>query len=151
MEKKRATLSDYFKYKNIRDYVQGTYNYFFKNTIEQHKKEQAFHRALLCKPCLNAGSCEHCGCATPHLFFAPNKTDAGNKWGVMLEAAEWEEYKKENNINIDDTEKNVIDAIKQNNTDANNMLEESSDLIHFPSVPEYTDDLKEILKDDTKG
>jgi hypothetical protein len=77
--KKRPSMADYFRYKNIRDYVQGTYNYFFKENIEQYKKEQAFYRAFLCSSCLNNGSCFHCGCSTPALFFAPNKTDANNK------------------------------------------------------------------------
>lgn len=76
---KRPSISDYFKYKNIRDYVQGTYNYYFKDNIETHRREQAFYRAYLCKPCLDNGKCMHCGCATPHLFFAPNKVDANGK------------------------------------------------------------------------
>lgn len=77
---------------NIRNYIQGTY-YNFLNGHEltpTHIKEQAFYRASLCEDCLKQGSCPHCGCSTPALFFSPLKEDALKKWGPMVSKEEWE-------------------------------------------------------------
>jgi hypothetical protein len=148
MEIKRPTLTDYLNYKNVRDYVQGTFNYFFEDNLPSYKKEQAFYRAFLCSPCLTEGRCSHCGCSTPHLFFAPNKSDAQDKWGPMIEEKEWEEFKKENIIDTDNIRIIVTGIIKENDNKAKRMKEEMPELESFAPVPEYTNNLKEILKEE---
>jgi|TARA_R110000851_G_scaffold329243_2_gene500941 hypothetical protein len=78
----------------IKDFLQGNLNYHNKKHLPQHIQEQAEFRAFLCKPCLAKGGCPHCGCRTPHLFYAPNKTDALNRWGPMMTSTAWETYKE---------------------------------------------------------
>lgn len=141
---KRMPIAEYFKFKNVRDYVQGTYNHFFKEDIKTHIREQAMYRASLCNKCLINGSCMHCGCSTPGVFFAPNKVDANNKWGAMLGEKNWELYKVENNIDISVITKEVEDAIKINNKITEDMLKANPALEHYPNT-EYSDDLKELI------
>ena len=104
MQKNKIKTTDYFKFNNIKNFVQGNWNklkqdsYFLK--LDVHIQEQAIYRASLCRDCFNSTSCLVCGCAVPQLFYAPNKEDANDKWGKMLSETEWEEFKKSNNIDV---------------------------------------------------
>jgi hypothetical protein len=95
-------LRDILNPKNIKHFIEGNYMMWkdqLTNTgIAKHYKEQAIYRALLCKPCLENGSCTECGCKTPNMFFSITKEDALGNWGEMLEQEEWEAFKKHNNI-----------------------------------------------------
>lgn len=98
---------DFFKIKNIRNYIDGNLNFIkFSNDIDvkTHILEQAFYRLYLCQDCYLNKSCTECGCSTPEMFFAPKKEDAKGKWGVMLEDTEWQLFKIENNIDINKLE-----------------------------------------------
>lgn len=102
---------DIFNLKNIKNFAEGTLNYIkFKNEntsnsvffkkLEDHVKEQAFYRAYLCQKCLSNGACIRCGCKTPEMFFSPKKVDSEGKWREMLNKEEWEQFKKDNNIEL---------------------------------------------------
>lgn len=105
---------------NIRDFVQGNYmmlkDSLTNKGIQEHYKEQAIYRAMLCKPCLLNGSCTVCKCKTPNMFFSFHKVDAGGKWGAMMELPEWEAYKEENDIK---DLPNSFELIKELNTELN--------------------------------
>jgi len=91
-------------FNNIKDFVQGYYNYFRNylddESLPKHVREQALYRAMQCVGCLNNGKCTECGCATPAMFFSPGKEDSLGRWGKMIDSAEWEIFKSENNIEL---------------------------------------------------
>ena len=94
----------YIKPSNIRDFIQGNYNYIKDthfNSLPLHIKEQAVFRMMMCVPCLKNGSCFECGCTTPNMFYSPNKVDSLGRWKEMLDDVEWEKFKKDNDIKID--------------------------------------------------
>jgi len=62
----------------IRDLIQGFY-YANIPDLPPHIREQAELRAFLCAPCTNNGSCIHCKCKTPEMFFSPLKKDSDSK------------------------------------------------------------------------
>ena len=41
--------------------------------LEEHIREQAIYRALLCSECHQNGECLIRGCSTPDMFYAPKK------------------------------------------------------------------------------
>jgi hypothetical protein len=106
-------FKDFFNSDNVKNYIQGNYNYFqyklHDGNIEDHVMEQALYRAYLCQPCLVAGKCTGCSCTTPNLFFAPDKVDHDEKWGAMLSKEKWEEFKKENEI--DSNIRGLLDSV----------------------------------------
>lgn len=67
--------------------------------------EQLQYRMSKCPNCMTAGRCngyetEGCGCPTPGKFIPPSAHCPENRWPKMKEPAEWEQYKKERNIQI---------------------------------------------------
>lgn len=78
---------------NVRNFVEGTLLHA-RRDIPPHQAEQVKYRMSLCQDCVKAGKCHSCPCSVPELFYAPNKTDAGGKWGPMLPIDQWEEFKK---------------------------------------------------------
>ena len=76
----------------IRDFLEGNLHYYHPK--DAHVTEQAIYRSILCKPCLLNGSCYHCKCKTPNMFFAPKKRDSLNKWGPMLDKESWSTLKR---------------------------------------------------------
>lgn len=101
---KKIRLEDINK-KNVTNYIKGTWNYWkFKHNynMDKHIIEQAFYRAFLCINCLERTYCDICGCATPAMFFSPDKEDARERWKEMLGEKEWKKFKEKNNIVISD-------------------------------------------------
>lgn len=103
---------------NIKDFVQGYYNYFRNylddESLPKHVREQALYRAMLCVGCLNNGKCTECKCATPAMFFSPGKEDSLGRWGKMIDVEEWEKFKSENNIElINNFEEIMFDEIRK--------------------------------------
>lgn len=86
----KSLLSD------IRNFFEGNFLFFRQNHNQPHINEQAEWRAFLCSDCFRNGKCRHCGCKTPNMFFSPHKTDSEGKWGQMMSASEWENFKKSN-------------------------------------------------------
>lgn len=63
--------------------------------------EQVIYRASMCKDCLKAGQCKHCGCLTPHIFFVKENECSGGNWLEMKKTPEeWEQFKKDRKIEI---------------------------------------------------
>ena len=88
---------------DIKNFIQGNYLMamdLMGNKSLPHIKEQAIYRAMLCSDCLKAGKCVECKCATPGMFFSPEKIDAKYRWHKMLPKEYWDEYKKMHNINL---------------------------------------------------
>lgn len=77
----------------VRDLVQGTVKFLNRDSIPIHEFQQAIYRSYLCAPCLANSRCIECGCATPYLFFAPNRRDRLKRWGPFLSQQEWETFK----------------------------------------------------------
>ena len=63
---------------NITDFIQGHFLYW-GGTKSKTVKEQAEQRAILCSPCTQAGKCVSCGCKTPQLYFATNRSCSKQK------------------------------------------------------------------------
>ena len=100
---------------NIGHFIQGNFNYLTRNDLPEHIKVQAQERAVICKPCLDNGSCTACGCKTPAVFYAPHKSCKLGKWGPMMNKAQWETHlnnKKETNGNINGGNNLGTDSIK---------------------------------------
>jgi len=88
---------------NIKNFFEGNYNllkYNLSQNIEDHIKEQALYRAMLCSSCLEAGKCKICNCSTPGLFFAPKKEDSEGRWSKMMSEEEWNAYKQSMDLKI---------------------------------------------------
>jgi hypothetical protein len=110
----KLKLGDYFKIDNIKNFVEGKWNKFKGYStflrLEQHLREQAIYRAILCRECYVNEICLLCGCQTPDMFYAPAKECPDDKWKTMLSKDQWEEFKEINEIdgntltdfNIDD-------------------------------------------------
>lgn len=69
----------------------------FQSYIEQIIYRQSFSD---CLNCWKNGSCTHCGCKTPDLFYEKEMVCSGGNWVEMLSAKEWEEFKKDSGIKI---------------------------------------------------
>ena len=80
---------------NVKNFFQGNLNKMRSNygVLDLHIQEQAEYRAFLCLDCLENKKCLECKCSTPGLFYAPNKKDSKNRWGIMLHKTEWEKFK----------------------------------------------------------
>lgn len=82
--------------KNITSFIRGTSKKLLDDldivNVPEHEAKQIIIRASTCSDCLENGSCFHCGCTTPDLFYDPKKVDAKKKWGKMMSKEEWEKF-----------------------------------------------------------
>lgn len=87
---------------NIKNFIQGNYRRFKDKimTLEPHIREQVIYRSSFCDDCLKAGYCGICGCPVPGRWYA-TKT-CSDRFPNLMDKITWEEYKKENNIEIDE-------------------------------------------------
>lgn len=70
------------------------------NIIPDHQREQVLYRSEICKnDCVVYGYCVNCGCDIPAKFYVKKTCNSG-RFPDMMSAEKWEEYKKENNIEI---------------------------------------------------
>ena len=120
MKNNKIPVKEYFKFNNIKNFVQGTWNKFKQDSyflsLPVHIQEQAIYRATLCIECYMSSECLVCGCTSPQLFYAPAKEDANEKWKAMLNEPEWNKFKEENNININELEL-MLQSIKKSKDD----------------------------------
>lgn len=72
---------------NISDFIEGHARAFAPH-LNAHVTEQAEVRAILCTPCTENGSCLSCGCKTPQLYYATNRSCSKAKWGPMMDKTE---------------------------------------------------------------
>lgn len=64
---------------NVQAYIQGNVLAALEKNNPTSNTEQATYRAYKCLPCAKNGSCLHCGCKTPALFYAPNRQCSQNR------------------------------------------------------------------------
>lgn len=87
-----------FTLKDVRNFFEGTLLHFIDQMVHLpvFQKEMVLYRSLLCWECLKKGRCTSCGCATPSMFFSPNKTDSKGRWGAWQTMQNWQEFKGTN-------------------------------------------------------
>jgi hypothetical protein len=130
-------VNEFFKPSNIRNYVQGNIKYLkykLGSNLPKHEIEQALWRAHQCHLCLLEGKCRGCGCKTPELFFAPNKKDHDEKWGKMLSPEKWEQFKKDNGIEVP-TEEILNEALNFTRLDKKDFIFKGDNAFGFMSIP----------------
>ncbi len=91
---------------NIWSYIQGNIRYYFfyhkylKKLIRLHIFEQIVYRISVMDPkCYAEGYCKECGCNTTALQMA-NKQCNKPCYPEMMGKKDWENFKKENKINL---------------------------------------------------
>lgn len=112
----------------MRNFIEGTYLHT-RTDLPLHVAEQVKYRMSLCPDCLKAQKCHSCSCKVPELFYAPHKTDAGKKWGPMLNPDQWEAFKQKNGLSFSssaDTHKPDLGLQGGLNLTDNSGLSESS-------------------------
>lgn len=70
----------------------------FEDEKDRSYAEQVLYRSILCRDCLIAGSCTHCGCTVPENMFSAINYCSDEKWGPMKPYGSWEDFKNKNNI-----------------------------------------------------
>lgn len=135
---------------NWRNFITGNFNWVLSltNNLQLHLLEQAQYRAFLCRDCLANGKCNSgvCSCATPGMFFAPNKVDGKNKWGSFKNQKDWEEFKEK-----DSQYKEYEKLLKENNVDINTP-EYYDFLVHYQTVnPASTGNIPTIVRVSNNG
>lgn len=91
--------------KNILSYIEGNMNYWLNlyDLYPEHKKEQVMWRLQICKmDCVKEGQCQYCGCPPQKKAFVDESCNHGDRFPDMMDKEEWELYKKEKNIQIDE-------------------------------------------------
>lgn len=87
--------------KNIKAYIEGNSKMFLSKVGFQaeHLKEQVAYRALMCKDdCVPQGYCQKCYCDLPGKHYVAESCNP-ERFPDLMSAKEWEEFKKQNNIN----------------------------------------------------
>ena len=81
---------------NVVAFIEGKTRHWlfnhYPNLVRKHLIEQVMYRMQVCSPCLLAGECNHCGCQTPHLFFA-TKPCSGGKYPPLMNNIDWIMFK----------------------------------------------------------
>ena len=89
--------------RKIYEYIYGNMAFLGDkiNIIPEHQREQVLYRSEICKnDCVKYGYCVNCGCDLPAKFYVKKSCNKGTRFPDMMSAIKWEEYKKENNIEI---------------------------------------------------
>jgi hypothetical protein len=119
---KKLTWKDYFNLSNIKNFASGYWNKLRDDShfmsLQPHVKEQVLYRMNLCRECYVNGSCLECGCKTPEMFYAVAKVDSKERWGKMLSAKEWEEFKINNELNALALTTFIVETNKEKKDDA---------------------------------
>jgi len=70
--------------------------------LPAHEKEQVIYRATICKDdCMVNEYCVNCGCSVPGKLYVTESCNGGTRFPDLMNAADWEVYKRENGIEID--------------------------------------------------
>lgn len=91
--------------KNIKDYISGNIRMLGAkfNLLAEHVQEQIIYRNEICKDTCGRGkACQECGCSYPGKLYVYKSCNDGKKFPDIMEINEWEKFKKEKNITIED-------------------------------------------------
>lgn len=91
--------------KNILSYLEGNTKYLLDifDMFPSYKKEQVLWRLQLCKEdCVKNNECEYCGCPPHKKAFVDESCNKGDRFPNMMDEEEWEKFKNNNKINIDE-------------------------------------------------
>lgn len=93
--------------KNIMNFIEGNIKMLGDrlNLLAKHQREQVIWRSELCKDdCMIEGKCKYCGCSVPGKLYVVKSCNRGQRFPDMMDENEWEQYKKLNNITIDESD-----------------------------------------------
>ena len=68
--------------------------------LEHWEIEQYMYRLIMCKDCIDAGKCAHCGCDIMGLISDQKSSCSAGKWAPMLPDYQWEDFKEKHGIKI---------------------------------------------------
>lgn len=98
-------LKDIFNIKNVSNFIEGHAKELYNNLVglPKHTQEQILYRLSICADdCVPNGKCVKCGCTTHTKVFVNKSCNDGERFPDLMNKKDWEEFKKENNINQDD-------------------------------------------------
>lgn len=88
---------------NVKNFIEGNIE-SYKNKIgltPRYIVEQYHYRLEVCKDdCLVEGRCKVCGCPPTGRSWASSSCNKGERFPDFMDSKSWEEFKKENNIDI---------------------------------------------------
>ena len=97
-------LKDVLNTKNIKSFIEGNVKYFereVRGQLQEHIEEQIVWRLSKCKDdCVPDGKCQHCNCPTHKKILVTISCNEGERFPDMMNEEDWEEYKKEHNIEV---------------------------------------------------
>lgn len=71
------------------------------NLLPEHEREQVLYRSQICKSdCMKLGYCIYCGCDIPGKLYVKESCNGGDRFPDLMNNSQWEEFKSENNIEI---------------------------------------------------
>jgi len=89
----------------IKDFIQGNYRYYRQQFLQDMPKfieEQTIYRLSKCEnDCLLIGKCVYCGCPVEKKVWSTSSCNNNERFPDIMPAAEWEEFKKINNLTYD--------------------------------------------------
>ena len=91
--------------KNISNFLEGNLKMLGDNfgLLPAYQKEQVLYRGNICKAdCVKNGFCKECGCDLPGKFYSTASCNNGERFPDIMNEADWEEFKTENKIKIND-------------------------------------------------
>lgn len=102
---KKRGLKDVFS-KRIFGYLQSQWQKVFGIRVSSKKdaiaySEQTIFKSLMCPECAERGSCIHCGCSWDELATAQRSTCSQGRWGEVMNANSWAEYKSKYLHNVE--------------------------------------------------
>jgi len=89
--------------KNVKAFVKGNFLYYQNEVFSRplHIKEQVIYRLNICKDdCLIENECVYCGCPPKKKSHLKESCNEGNRFPDLMDKQKWQDYKKENGINI---------------------------------------------------
>lgn len=88
--------------KKIKQYIEGNLNMLEDDMFGKplYYKEQILYRASKCEDCYARGKCYKCGCDLPGKHYVTESCNDGVRFPDLMNEADWNKYKEENQINI---------------------------------------------------
>jgi hypothetical protein len=89
--------------KKIFQYIEGNVKFLGDqlDLLPDHQREQVLYRTFICRnECVQFGYCKLCGCDLPGKFYVKESCNKGKLFPDLMKKAEWEEFKKSNNIEL---------------------------------------------------